>query len=60
MLLFACAEKVFARAESELTTPLTRIGVISDQSDSSQIVTVLDAAGSDITPAQGGWDHLSE
>jgi thiamine-monophosphate kinase len=60
VLLFTCSEEVFALAESALSTPLTRIGVISDRSNSSQNVTVLDAAGNDITPAQGGWDHLSE
>jgi thiamine-monophosphate kinase len=60
VLLFTCSEELFARAESAVATPLTRIGRVIERSDSASHVTVLDDSGRDITPSQGGWDHLSE
>jgi thiamine-monophosphate kinase len=60
VLLFTCTEEVFAHAESTIETPLARIGAVSDRADSEQYVTVIDDAGNDITPTQGGWDHLGE
>jgi thiamine-monophosphate kinase len=60
VLLFTCSEAVFARAESAVETPLSRIGVVSERSGSERNVVVVDATGNDITPTQGGWDHLRE
>jgi thiamine-monophosphate kinase len=60
VLLFTCPEDVFSSAESTLETTLTRIGWVSERASAERNVTVVDAAGDDITPAQGGWDHLSE